>query len=145
MNATTFRLYSTLDQLPAIAQKLLQHANEQKIWLFDGEMGAGKTTLIKALCAELGVQDTVNSPTFSIVHEYATAAGLPVYHFDFYRIHDEGEAIDLDCMAYFKSGSHCFIEWPSKIAGLIPPVHCAISLAPQANGNRLLRVSVYKP
>lgn len=138
MDTSTFTLYSRLDQLRTLARQLLQRAGEQKIWLFEGEMGAGKTTLIKALCAELGVQDTVNSPTFSIVHEYATVAGVPVYHFDFYRIHDEEEALALDCMAYFESGSYCFIEWPSKIVGLVPPAHCKLSLATQPGENRLL-------
>ncbi|MEL6358664.1 MAG: tRNA (adenosine(37)-N6)-threonylcarbamoyltransferase complex ATPase subunit type 1 TsaE, partial [Bacteroidota bacterium] len=115
MDTNTLTLLSTLDQLPGIARQLLQHAGSQKIWLFEGEMGAGKTTLIKALCVELGVQDTVNSPTFSIVHEYATARGMPVYHFDFYRLQHEEEALALDCMAYFESGYYCFIEWPTKI------------------------------
>lgn len=140
MDTNTLTLLSTLDQLPGIARKLLQHAEGQKIWLFEGEMGAGKTTLIKALCAELGVQDTVNSPTFSIVHEYATAAGVPVYHFDFYRLQHEEEALALDCLSYFESGCYCFIEWPSKIASLIPSIHCKVTLATQSDDNRLLQL-----
>ena len=144
-DSTTLTLHSTLDQLPAIARRLLQHAGEQTIWLFEGEMGAGKTTLIKALCAELGVKDLVNSPTFSLVHEYATAAGLPVYHFDFYRTQHAEEALMLDCLAYFESGNYCFIEWPTRISGLIPPAHCKISLATQPDGNRLLRMELYEP
>lgn len=143
MDTPTLTLHSTLGQLSGIARQLLHHAGEQKIWLLEGEMGAGKTTLIKALCAELGVQDTVNSPTFSIVHEYATAAGVPVYHFDFYRIHNEEEALALDCMAYLESGHYCFIEWPTKIPSLIPPTHCKIALAAQSDGSRLLHMKLY--
>lgn len=136
-------LLSTPDQLPGIARQLLNYAEDQKIWLFEGEMGAGKTTLIKALCAELGVQDTVSSPTFSIVHEYATAKGMPVYHFDCYRLRHEEEALELDCMAYFESGYYCFIEWPTKIPSLIPSTHCQISLTVQSDGHRLLRMNLH--
>lgn len=142
MDPNSLTLYSTLDKLPIIAQQLLQYAREQKIWLFDGEMGAGKTTLIKALCAQLGVQDIVNSPTFSLVHEYATAAGMPVYHFDFYRIQHEEEALSLDCLTYFESGHYCFIEWPTRIPSLIPPAHCQLDLAVIAANQRRLHVKL---
>lgn len=143
MASSDLTLYSTLDRLPAAAQALLHHAGKQKVWLFEGELGAGKTTLIKALCAQLGVQDTVSSPTFALIHEYATAAGVPVYHFDFYRIQREEEAVDLDCAAYFASGSYCFVEWPSKIPGLIPPAHYQVSLTTQPDGQRLLRMQLH--
>ena len=82
-------------------------------------MGAGKTTLIKSLCEKLGVNDSVTSPTFSIVNEYKGADG-PVYHFDFYRLKDQNEALDMGYEEYFYSGNYCFIEWPEKIANLIP-------------------------
>ena len=82
-------------------------------------MGAGKTTLIKSLCEKLGVSDSVTSPTFSIVNEYKGADG-PVYHFDFYRLKDQNEALDMGYEEYFYSGNYCFIEWPEKIASLIP-------------------------
>ena len=136
-------LHSTLANLSATARALLQHAAGQRIWLFEGEMGAGKTTLIKALCAQLGVQDTVTSPTFSLVQEYATGAGEAVYHFDFYRIHHEEEALALDCAAYFDSGSYCFIEWPSKLPSLITPVHCKVDLTIQPKGQRLLHMQLH--
>ncbi len=143
MGPSSVTLHSTLDNLPLTAQALLQHASDQRIWLFEGEMGAGKTTLIKALCAQLGVQDTVTSPTFSLIHEYATAAGEAIYHFDFYRIFHEEEALALDCAAYFDSGSYCFIEWPSNIPSLIPPAYCQVSLTTQPEGQRWLRMGLH--
>ncbi|MDB5125993.1 MAG: tRNA threonylcarbamoyladenosine biosynthesis protein TsaE [Mucilaginibacter sp.] len=82
-------------------------------------MGAGKTTLIKSLCEKLGVSDSVTSPTFSIVNEYK-GTDSPVYHFDFYRLKDQNEALDMGYEEYFYSGNYCFIEWPEKIANLIP-------------------------
>lgn len=103
-------------------------------------MGTGKTTLIRALCARLGVLDNVTSPTFSLVHEYAMASGEVVYHFDFYRIRCEEEVLDLDCSAYFESGSYCFIEWPTKIYNLIPPVYCRVRLTAQPDDRRILRI-----
>ena len=138
-------IYSTLYNLPQTAQKLLTYAGNKKIWRLEGEMGVGKTTLIKAVCARLGVADNVTSPTFSLIHEYATASGEPVYHFDFYRIKQEEEALALDCMAYFDSGSYCFLEWPCRIPHLIPAAHCKISLTAQPNGTRVLQLSLSNP
>ena len=83
-------------------------------------MGAGKTTLIKAICEELGVKENISSPTFSIVNEYHSAPGRKIYHFDFYRIKDLSEAYDMGYEEYFYSGACCFIEWPEKIDGLLP-------------------------
>ena len=83
-------------------------------------MGAGKTTLIKAICDQLGVQDAMSSPTFSIVNEYSDKENESVYHFDFYRIKDEDEAREIGAEEYFYSGNYCFIEWPEKVAGLLP-------------------------
>ena len=109
----------SLDQIPAVAEAILEQLDE-KIILFQGEMGAGKTTLIKALCEAKGVQDEVNSPTFSIVNQYQSAEGEDLYHFDFYRIEDEEEAYDFGYEEYFFSGSICFVEWPEKIVNLLP-------------------------
>mmetsp|Transcript_3878 Transcript_3878/g.8739 ORF Transcript_3878/g.8739 Transcript_3878/m.8739 type:complete len:146 (-) Transcript_3878:907-1344(-) len=144
MNQPSHILYSTLDNLPAIAKTLLQHAGDQRIWLFEGEMGAGKTTLIKALCTQLDVQDTVVSPTFSLIHEYITASGETIYHFDLYRLRHEAEAQDLDCETYFESGRYCFVEWPSKALGLIPSAYYQITLAIQTESQRLLHMRLYK-
>jgi len=128
------RLYQhvTLTGLPAIAEEMMNDAEDTKVWLFTGEMGAGKTTLIKFLCRKLGVADTMSSPTFSIINEYATDGGR-VFHFDFFRIRNEAEAFDIGTEEYFYSGNYCFVEWPEKIPGLIPPeyVHIKIDLESQ--------------
>ncbi len=113
-------LHSTLDQIHTAASSLLSYAKAHNVWILRGEMGAGKTTLVKALCYELGVLDTVNSPTFSIVHVYTLPNGDPVYHFDFYRIQHEQEAWALDCEEYFRSPHYCFVEWPQKITRMLP-------------------------
>jgi tRNA threonylcarbamoyladenosine biosynthesis protein TsaE len=140
MDPSSHTVHSRLDNLPATAQTLLNHAGSQKIWLLEGAMGAGKTTVIRAVCAQLGVIDNVTSPTFSLVHEYAMASGEAVYHFDFYRIRCEEEALDLDCTSYFESGSYCFIEWSTKIHNLIPPAHCKVYLTAQSDDRRILHI-----
>ena len=118
---------SALDELPGAAVKLLSFASQERVFLFYGEMGAGKTTFIKALCEQLGVTDTTSSPTFSIVNEYEYASGS-VYHFDFYRLKDQSEAFDLGYEDYLYSGQYCFIEWPEKIPDLIPQRVVKVSL-----------------
>lgn len=111
---------SNLEALPKIADQLLQLVQEKKVWLFKGEMGAGKTTLIKALCKSLGVEETISSPTFSIVNEYQGKESKAIYHFDFYRLKNEEEAMDIGVEEYLYSGSYCFIEWPSIVPGILP-------------------------
>ena len=108
-----------------------------------GRNGAGKTTLIKAICEELGVEDQASSPTFSIVNEYATTRG-PVFHFDFYRIKSEQEAMDLGYEEYFYSGHPCFVEWPELIPSLIPDNAIAITIRLLPNGIRELSVAAPK-
>ena len=108
-----------IEELSDVAQQILKHTLPYKKFLFFGEMGVGKTTLIKALSLRLGVQDIVSSPTFSIVNEYITEKKEKIYHFDFYRINDEGEAFDLGYEEYFFSSSFCFVEWPEKVPNLI--------------------------
>lgn len=95
-------------------------ATQSNIIAFEAPMGAGKTTFIKALCSYLGVKDVVNSPTFTIVNEYKSAKGFPIYHFDFYRINKLSEAMDIGVQEYFASDGLCLIEWPEKIADLLP-------------------------
>ncbi|MFW5758180.1 MAG: tRNA (adenosine(37)-N6)-threonylcarbamoyltransferase complex ATPase subunit type 1 TsaE [Bacteroidota bacterium] len=107
-------------QIPLVAQKLLNTFPRKRVFAFYGEMGSGKTTLIKGICNYLGVSDTVTSPTFSIVNEYHTFEGSVVYHFDFYRINKMEEALDMGYEEYFFSGNYCFIEWPEKIENLLP-------------------------
>lgn len=128
-----------LNELPKAARELLAFAGNERIFLFYGEMGAGKTTLIKALCSELGTDDLVSSPTFSIVNEYASPAG-PVYHFDFYRLKNETEALDLGYEDYIYSGCYCFIEWPERISGLLPENACSIEIEIEGSNSRKLTV-----
>ena len=106
-------------QLEKAAEELLRFAGDRRVFLFEGEMGAGKTTFIKSICNVLGVEQLVSSPTFSIVNEYPSPGGL-VYHFDFYRLKDETEAYDLGYEDYFYSGNYCFVEWPSRVRNLWP-------------------------
>ena len=106
--------------LPRAAKVFLQHIGDARILAFYGAMGAGKTTFITAVCEALGVQDVVNSPTFTIVNEYRDRNDEPVYHFDFYRINRLSEALDIGLYEYFDSGALCLIEWPEMIEELLP-------------------------
>lgn len=130
---------ANLSELPDAAAHVLAAAGERRVLLFYGEMGAGKTTLIKALCAQLGVADATSSPTFAIVNEYTSPRG-PVYHFDFYRIKSEQEAFDLGYEDYFYSDSYCFVEWPEKIAGLLPSDAISIQITVQPDGSRRIEI-----
>lgn len=119
---------SSLEDLPAAASVLIEEAKSEPIILFEGPMGAGKTTLIKEVCYQLGVQENVSSPTFALVNEYEGAAGKLIYHFDFYRINDEREALDIGAPEYFESGNLCLIEWPSMIPNLLPERYLLVQL-----------------
>lgn len=110
----------TLEELPQAAEAVLDSLQGRTLVLFRGAMGAGKTTLIRALCEQLGVEDTVTSPTFALVNEYRDREGDSVYHFDFYRIDRPEEALDLGYEEYFDSGHLCLVEWPEKIETLLP-------------------------
>lgn len=105
----------SLTDLPAIASALLQTAGEKKVLLFEGEMGAGKTTLIKEICKQLQVVSPLSSPTFSIVNEYITSEKKKVFHFDLYRIKKPQELADIGFNDYLYSGQYCFIEWPHQV------------------------------
>ncbi|RRD62872.1 tRNA (adenosine(37)-N6)-threonylcarbamoyltransferase complex ATPase subunit type 1 TsaE [Tannerella forsythia] len=107
------------------------------VFAFYGKMGAGKTTFIKAVCEELGVKDVINSPTFAIINEYAVPTSeRSIYHFDFYRINEIGEALDIGTEDYFDSGAWCFIEWPEKIEPLLPDDTVCVTLTEQEDGTR---------
>jgi tRNA threonylcarbamoyladenosine biosynthesis protein TsaE len=130
----------TLDELELVAQKVIdQHPS--KVILFHGEMGVGKTTLIKQLCKTLGVTSATSSPTFSLVNEYETIDNQVVYHFDFYRLKNEMEALDMGADDYFYSGNWCFIEWAEKIPSLIPDEHAVITIELVENGKRHLTLT----
>lgn len=114
----------TLDRLDEVVSELLVAGDQSSVWLFYGEMGAGKTTLIKGICKALGVHSTMTSPTFSIVNEYDKS----IYHFDFYRLKNEEEAYDIGIEEYLDSGNLCLIEWPERIASLLPENRFEITL-----------------
>ena len=129
----------SLNQIQEVAEQIIA-SNPKKIILFNGEMGVGKTTLIKQLCKSLGVQGATSSPTFSLVNEYYTSNNQIVYHFDFYRLNKETEALDMGVDDYLYSGSWCFIEWSEKIASLIPEEHSAVTIELLADGKRNLEL-----
>jgi tRNA threonylcarbamoyladenosine biosynthesis protein TsaE len=127
----------SLEEINNVANELLAQ-NLEKVILFNGEMGAGKTTFIKALSKALGVQNATSSPTFSLVNEYETTDGQVLYHFDVYRIKNEIEALYMGIDEYLHSGNYCFIEWAEKIESLLPQNHSIIHLSVLPNGKRIL-------
>ena len=127
---------ATLDNIRIVAHQFVEAIGNRTHIAFDGEMGAGKTTFIKAVCDELGVIDIVNSPTFSIVNDYETADGRHIYHFDFYRLKSPQEALDFGIEEYFASGSLCLMEWPEEIGTLLPDDGLKVTITVGADGNR---------
>ncbi len=130
-------------QLPEVASEILANFAHSRVFLFFGEMGAGKTTFIKEICRHLGVVDPVASPTYSIINEYPYPNGL-VYHFDFYRLKNQTEALDLGCEEYFYSGQYCFIEWPENISLLWPQAYVKINLQVLNDEERQIAASEVK-
>ncbi|HHT51891.1 MAG: tRNA (adenosine(37)-N6)-threonylcarbamoyltransferase complex ATPase subunit type 1 TsaE [Bacteroidales bacterium] len=118
----------TLDNIEDIAEAILELYPQESVYLFYGEMGGGKTTLIKALCDQLDVVSGVTSPTFAIINEYWTQQQEPIYHFDFYRIEKDQEVIDLGVHDYIESGHYCFIEWPEKVDHLLKPPYVVVKI-----------------
>ena len=125
-----------LEHLPAVAEQIAQQL-QNPVVLLQGPMGAGKTTLIKALCRHWGVADHVQSPTFQLVNEYHDAEGNKIYHFDFYRIRDEEEAEDIGLDEYFESGERCLVEWPEKIRTLWPWEYDLLEVIPEGNSRKI--------
>lgn len=109
----------TLDVLPEVARDIIAALDDQKVVLFYGEMGSGKTTLIKEMCRQLGVKGNMSSPTFGLVNEYASSAGK-IYHFDLYRVKNLEECLDMGMEEYLDSGHYCFIEWPDVASAILP-------------------------
>jgi tRNA threonylcarbamoyladenosine biosynthesis protein TsaE len=128
----------TLDEITLAAQTILENS-ETKVLLFQGEMGAGKTTLIKEIGKQLGVIDKMSSPTFSLVNEYRTNNNERVFHFDFYRIEKISEALDIGFEEYIESDCYCLIEWPQKIQNLVPLNVLTIAISQTNNEQRTLK------
>ncbi|MEO1049814.1 MAG: tRNA (adenosine(37)-N6)-threonylcarbamoyltransferase complex ATPase subunit type 1 TsaE [Bacteroidota bacterium] len=133
-----------LSQLPQVAGEIIAFGKGHKLWLLEGDLGAGKTTLIRQICEALGVEDNVSSPTFSLVNEYVDGNNNIIYHFDFYRIKDEIEALDIGIEEYLDSGYHCFIEWPSKISSLLTDEHMTISITVEGDDVRKIVLEKYE-
>lgn len=122
-----------LQSIDAVAKEVLQLIGDHRIIAFYGNLGAGKTTLIKALCQQLNVVDIVSSPTFAIINEYRTETDEMVYHFDFYRLKKLQEAIDIGVDEYLDSGNYCFMEWSDRIEEMLPEQYVRIELEPEEN------------
>ena len=138
----TNEIHFSFEEIAEVAQKILKNV-QSKTLLFYGEMGTGKTTLISAIVKEMGGTDSASSPTFSIVNEYKVTQDI-VYHFDFYRLKNQYEALDMGIEDYFCSGSWNFIEWPDKIVNLLPENVTILKLSLAEDGRRILKLSEKK-
>lgn len=130
----------SLEEISSAARQFVESIGERRIFAFYGSMGAGKTTFIKAICEELGVEDVITSPTFAIVNEYTTGTGKPLYHFDFYRIKKLDEFYDMGGEDYFGSGNICFIEWPELIEDVLPEEAVIVNIKEVDDGSRLVTI-----
>jgi tRNA threonylcarbamoyladenosine biosynthesis protein TsaE len=126
-----------LDNIRAAAREFIQNMGDAHVFAFYGKMGAGKTTFVKAICEELGVEDVITSPTFAIINEYE--GDETIYHFDFYRIKKLEEVYDMGYEDYFYSGALCFIEWPELIEEILPDDAVRVSITEQPDGSRLVK------
>jgi len=127
--------------LNTAARDILKQTGENKIIAFYGSMGAGKTTIIKALCEVLGTVDIISSPTFTLVNEYRTGSGETIYHIDFYRIKKQEEVFDFGIEEYLTGESYCFMEWPELIEEILPPETVKVRIAVDDNEQRILSIS----
>jgi tRNA threonylcarbamoyladenosine biosynthesis protein TsaE len=131
-----------IEHIREAAREFINQIGDKRVFAFYGKMGAGKTTFVKAICEELGVEDVITSPTFAIVNEYTAGegewAGEPIFHFDFYRIKKLEEVYDMGYEEYFYSGSLCFIEWPELIEDILPDDAVRVTITEQADGSRIL-------
>ncbi len=138
-NMNTFTIES-LNSIHNVAKEFLTKYKYHKIIAFYGEMGAGKTTFIKALCRAMNVEDDVTSPSFAIINEYRTKTGETIFHFDFYRLKNIEEALDIGYEEYIYSGNYCFMEWPEKIAPLLPDNRLDVTIKETDKGKRIISV-----
>ena len=130
-----------MDVLYHVAQDIAVAIKDNKVVLFYGEMGAGKTTLIKEICAQLGVTDGMSSPTFALVNEYHTKDNSTIYHFDLYRIKNIEECLDMGMEEYIQSGNYCFIEWPEIALPLMPDNYCSVSIKTEKDNARSISLN----
>ena len=130
----------SLKTINKTAQQFITLIGNRSVFAFNGKMGAGKTTFIKSICEELGVKETVNSPTCSIVNEYEASDGKIIYHFDCYRINKIQEALDLGAEEYFYSGNLCFIEWSENIAPILPDFLINVEITEKETGERYVTI-----
>ena len=128
----------SLDNIQEAAKTFLQNMGNARVFAFYGKMGVGKTTFIKALCEQLGVEDVITSPTFALVNEYTSGKGEPIYHFDFYRIKKIEEVYDMGYEDYFYSGNLCLLEWPELIEDLLPEDAVKVTITDKEDGSRIL-------
>lgn len=129
----------SLDTIRETAHEFVANMGQASVFAFYGKMGAGKTTFVKAICEELGVEDVITSPTFAIVNEYqSTKMGGPIYHFDFYRIKKLDEVYDMGYEDYFYSGAPCFLEWPELIEEILPNDAVKVTITEQEDGTRIV-------
>ena len=129
----------SLDTIRETAHEFVANMGQASVFAFYGKMGAGKTTFVKAICEELGVEDVITSPTFAIVNEHqSTKTGGPIYHFDFYRIKKLDEVYDMGYEDYFYSGAPCFLEWPELIEEILPNDAVKVTITEQEDGTRIV-------
>ena len=141
MQKTLHTNFYHIEELPEVAKRMLKEFADERFFAFFGKMGVGKTTLIKEMCRQLGVEDNVCSPTFAIINAYSTAEGEDVYHFDFYRLKSVDEAYDIGYEEYFYSGNYCFTEWTEKIEDLLPERYVRVEIEEQ-DGTRDLTATL---
>ena len=127
-----------IEHIREAAREFIKQIGDRHVFAFYGKMGAGKTTFVKAICEELGVEDVITSPTFAIINEYTTGKGDSLFHFDFYRIKKLEEVYDMGYEDYFYSGALCFIEWPELIEDILPDDAVHVSITEQEDGSRLV-------
>lgn len=130
---------NSLEQINEAARQFVDEMGDNKLFAFYGKMGAGKTTFIKAVCEQLGVTDVINSPTFAIVNEYLDGEGMPIYHFDFYRIKRPAEVMDIGFEDYVGSDCVCFMEWPELIGEYLPEETVKVYIEEMEDGSRIVK------
>ncbi len=139
---STILQLSRVDEAADLAAAMLNACKGRRVFVFQGDLGAGKTTLIKALCGELGVEEGTASPSFSIVNEYRTHGNDAVYHFDLYRLKDAAELEGIGFTEYLDSGSYCFVEWPEVARNLLPPDAVRVRMKVAASGDRTVELAL---